>query len=256
MSDLSRKARVTAVKFTDARKGNSSSYSPRRFDYMLAGAGHLLILAIGLITFSSSAEAPSGGNEAIMVTMVTVASVSEISPAEITDPSEIQEEPTQISVPAEEPVEEEIVENPNVEEHPENPIEENLEEINNQQIPSEEIPIEDPPEEISADRDDFVSLSGEGLAGAGVPGPGTFESRVFNAVRRVYRTSVEPERSYRIILTVNPDGTTSIEVIRRSGTSAFDRAVENALTTAQIPPMPPGRRSPAVINIEFFGPEQ
>ncbi|MCD4702001.1 MAG: TonB C-terminal domain-containing protein [Candidatus Aegiribacteria sp.] len=246
MSDLSRKARVTAVKFTDVRKGDLSSYSPRRFDYILAGAGHLLILSIGLIAFSSSAEAPSGGDEAIMVKMVTVASVSEISPAEVTDPSEIQEEPTQISVSAEEPVEEEIIENPNVEEHPENPIEEN----------PEEILLENPPEEISADRDDFASLSGEGLAGAAAPGPGTFESRVFNAVRRVYRTSVEPERSYRIILTVNPDGTTSIEVIRRSGTSAFDRAVENALTTAQIPPMPPGRRSPAVINIEFFGPEQ
>lgn len=234
------------MRFTDTEERNSSRYSPRRIDYILAGAGHLLILAVGLITFSSSAEAPAGGDEAMMVTMVTAAYASEVSPAEITGPAGIQEEPITVSVPAEEPIEEEIIEEPDVEEHPENPVEENPEEIEHQEIPEE-----NPPEEQI-----FASVSGEGSAGTGAPGPGTFESRVFNAVRRGYRTSVEPERSYRIILTVNPDGTTSIEVIRKSGTSAFDRAVENALAMAQIPPMPPGRNSPAVINIEFIGLEQ
>lgn len=243
------------MRFTDSKGQNSSCYSIRRLDYILAGAGHLLILVVGLISFKGSAEVPAGGDEAMMVTMVTAASASEVSPAEITGPVEIQEEPIQVSVPAEEPVEEQIVEEPDVVEHPENPVEENPEEVDHQEIP-EETPQENPPEEIPAVEQNFASVSGEGSAGTGAPGPGTFESRVFNAVRRGYRTSVEPERSYRIILTVNPDGTTSIEVIRKSGTSAFDRAVENALAMAQIPPMPPGRNNPAVINIEFVGPEQ
>lgn len=239
------------MRFTDTEERNSSRYSPRRIDYILAGAGHLLILAVGLITFSSSAEAPAGGDEAMMVTMVTAAYASEVSPAEITGPSEIQEEPITVSVPAEEPIEEEIIEEPDVEEHPENPVEENPEEIEHQEIPEE-----NPTEEIPVDEQIFASVSGGGSAGTGAPGPGTFESRAFNAVRRGYRTSVEPERSYRIILTVYPDGTTSIEVVRKSGTSAFDRAVENALAMAQIPPMPPGRNNPAVINIEFIGLER
>lgn len=239
------------MKFTDSEERNSKSYSIRRIDYVLAGAGHLLILVIGLITFSSSAEAPAGGDEAMMVTMVTTASASEVSSAEITGPVGIQEEAIQVSIPAEEPIEEEIIEEPDVVEHTENPVEENPEEIEHREIPEE-----NPPEEIPVAEQNFASVSGGGSAGASAPGPGTFESRVFNAVRRGYRTSVEPERSYRIILTVNPDGTTGIEVIRKSGTSAFDRAVENALAIAQIPPMPPGRNDPAVINIEFVGPEQ
>ncbi len=221
------------MKFTDTEDHGSNRYSPRKLDYILAGAGHLIILVIGLITFSSSAQTPTGGDDAVMVTMITAASAEEISPAEITVPVEIPEEATSIQVPLEVPVEEEeVIEEPEIEEHPENPVEEN---------PGSE--------------EDFVSVTGGGSAGAGAPGPGTYESRVFNAVRREYRTSVEPERSYRIILTVDTDGTTTVEVIRKSGTSAFDRAVENALRIAQIPPMPPGRSSPAVINIEFIGPE-
>ncbi len=243
------------MKFTDTDERGSRRYSPRRLDYILAGAGHLLILAVGLLTFSSSAQTPAGGDDAIMVRMVTTASAEEVSPVEITGPSEIQEEPTHNLIPAEVPDEIEIIEELVVEEHPENPVEENPEEIDHQEIP-EEIPEENPPDETPDVDEGFVSVSGEGSAGAGAPGPGTYESRVFNAVRREYRTSVEPERSYRIILTVDPDGNTSIEVIRKSGTSAFDRAVENALAMAQIPPMPPGRSSPAVINIEFIGPEQ
>jgi len=242
------------VKFTDTDKRGSSRYSIRRLDYILAGAGHLLILVIGLITFSGSAQMPAGGDDAIMVRMVTAASAEEISPVEVTSPAEIQEEPTHNLIPVEEPDEVEIIEELIMEEHPENPIEENPEEIDQQVIP-EEIHEENPTEETPAVEEGFASVTGEGSAGVGAPGPGTYESRVFNAVRREYRTSVEPERSYRIILTVDPDGITHIEVIRKSGTSAFDRAVENALAMAQIPPMPPGRSNPAVINIEFIGPE-
>ena len=237
------------MKFTDTEDYGSNRYSPRRLDYILAGAGHLIILVIGLITFSSSAQTPTGGDDAIMVTMVSAASAEEVSPAEITAPVEIPDEATSVQVPLEVLVEEEVIEEPEIEEHPQDPVEENPEEIDLQEIP-EEIP-----EETPAIEEGFASVSGEGSAGAGAPGPGTYESRVFNAVRREYRTSVEPEQSYRIILTVDLDGTTSIEVIRKSGTSAFDRAVENALIMAQIPPMPPGRSNSAVINIEFIGAE-
>ena len=237
------------MKFTDTKKQDSSRYSLRRLDYILAGAGHLLILVIGLITFSSGAQTLAGGDDAIMVTMVSAASAEEVSPAEITGPVEIPEEEIEVLVPAEIPAPEEIIEEAEVEEHPENPVEENPEEI------PEEIPEVNPAEETNTVEEGFASVTGEGSTGSGAPGPGTYESRVFNAVRREYRTSVEPERSYRIILTVDPDGTTTIEVIRKSGTSAFDRAVENALSMAQIPPMPPGRSSPAVINIEFIGAE-
>ncbi len=237
------------MKFTDTQTQDTNSYSPRRLDYMLVGAGHLIILAIGLITFSSSAQTPTGGDDAIMVTMVTAASAEDISPAEITVPVEIPEEATGVQVS----IEEEVIEEPEIEEHPEDPVEENPE-VTPQETPAEENP-EEIIEETHAVEEGFASVTGEGSAGSGAPGPGTYESRVFNAVRREYRTSVEPQRSYRIILTVDPDGTTTVEVIRKSGTSAFDRAVENALSMAQIPPMPPGRSNPAVINIEFIGPE-
>jgi len=244
------------VKFTDTDKQESKRYSIRRLDFILAGAGHLLILVIGLIAFSSSAQTPSGGDDAIMVTMVTAASAEDVAPSEITAPAEITapvevaEEAIQELVPAEIP-EEEIIEELEVEEHPEDPVEEHPEEVDQQEIPVEL----NPAEETFPVEEGFASVTGEGSAGTGAPGPGTYESRVFNAVRREYRTSAEPEQSYRIIMTVEPDGTTSIEVIRKSGTSAFDRAVENALAMAQIPPMPPGRSNSAVINIEFIGAE-
>ncbi len=257
MSDLSRKAWALPVKFTDAGKRDSNRYSLRRFDFILAGAGHLLILAVGLIAFSSRAEVPAGDGDAMMVTMVSAASASGAVPAEAVGHSEIEEAVAVIPEEIEEIQEEVIIEEVLPEEIQENP--ENPDEIEPQEIPEEipeEIPSENLQEEIPAADETFASVSGGGSAGAGAPGPGTYESRVFNAVRRGYRTSVAPERSYRIILTVNTDGSTTTEIIRKSGTSAFDRAVENALVMAQIPPMPPGRNSPAVINIEFLGPEQ
>ena len=227
------------MKFTDSRTFERKSYLLSRRDVIFVIAGHVLILVVGLITSSSSIIVPPDGGDAIMVNMVTLTS------------NEMTSSPPDIVHPAENPVEV--------------AIEVSVPEVTEEQIPDpvEEVPEEQPLDEVheesevqeSVEASEFVSVSGEGAAGSGAPGPGTYESRVFNAVRRGYRTSVEPERSYRVILIVNPDGTSEIEVVRKSGTSAFDRAVENALSRAQIPPMPPGRNIPAIINIEFLGPE-
>ena len=227
------------MKFTDIRQGERNSYSLRRRDVIFVIAGHVLLLVVGLITSSSSIMPPPGGGDAIMVSMVTLTS------------NEMASSPPDIVHPAENPVE--IA------------IEVSVPEVTEEQIPEpveeavEEQPLDEAHEESEAqdpvEASEFVSVSGEGEVGSGAPGPGTYESRVFNAVRRGYRTSVEPEMSYRVILIINPDGTSEIEVVRKSGTSAFDRAVESALSRAQIPPMPPGRNTPAIINIEFLGPE-
>jgi len=75
----------------------------------------------------------------------------------------------------------------------------------------------------------------------------------FSAIRRNFRTSVQPQQSFRIELTVSPDGTVSVDTLRQSGVDAFDRAVEHALAVASIPPFPQGRTSPAVLRIEFLG---
>lgn len=234
------------MKFTDSRPAEGSRYFIRKRDIILAGAGHLLVLVIGMITFSGSTLAPSGGGDAILVRMVTLASPDMTSSSsEIPHPVE---NPVEVEVETTGP---EIIEEPQEEQIPD-PVEEI--EIPEEQ-PQHELPEETHPEDARDEAGDFTSLSGEGAAGAGAPGPGTYESRVFNAVRREYRTSVEPERSYRVILTVNIDGSTEIEVVRKSGISAFDRAVENALSRAQIPPIPPGRNTSAVISIEFLGPE-
>jgi len=99
----------------------------------------------------------------------------------------------------------------------------------------------------------FSSVSSSGEAGTGAPGPATYEGRVFAAIRRNFRTSVQPGQSYQIELTVEPDGSVRVDTIRTSGTDAFDRAVEHALTSASIPPFPQGRTSPAVLRIEFLG---
>jgi TonB family protein len=98
-------------------------------------------------------------------------------------------------------------------------------------------------------------VGSEGEAGSGAPGPASYEGRVFSAIRRNFRTSVNPSQSYRISFTVNTDGTHTYEVIRTSGDSGFDRAVTHALNSASIPPIPPGRTSPVNLQIEFFGPE-
>lgn len=244
------------MKFSDHQPVRGKDYSPRKMDYVLVGAGHVLLLLIGAVTFSSSASTLTGGEDAMMVRMVSLSSPSESFQEEISVPEEVQEE---VSVPEE--VQEEAVIPEEVEENPEELTEEvTVPEETPEEIPEEvqETP-EETPEEVQEETPEnsgsFAAVNSQGEAGAGAPGPGTYESRVFNAVRRGYRTSVTPQQSYRVILTVHPDGSTDVQVVRRSGISAFDRAVENALATAQIPPMPPGRSSPAVINIEFLGPE-
>ena len=182
--------------------------------------------------------------------LLLLSKVTEItsSPPDIGHPAENPAEAaTVISIP--EVHEEQIIDPQETEDQTSDQVEEVVE------VQPEHENHEESEAQDSMEASEFVSVSGEGEAGSGAPGPGTYESRVFNAVRRGYRTSVEPDRSYRVILTVNPDGTSEIEVVRKSGTSAFDRAVESALSRAQIPPMPPGRNAPAIINIEFLGPE-
>ncbi len=237
------------MKFTDSRPFERKSYFLSRRDVIFVIAGHVLILVVGLITSSSSIIVPPGGGDAIMVNMVTLTSNEMTSsPPDIVHPAENPAEVAiEVSVP--EVTEEQIIDPQETEEQIPDPVEDVPEEQPLDEA-HEESEVQDPVE-----ASEFVSVSGEGAAGSGAPGPGTYESRVFNAVRRGYRTSVEPERSYRVILIVNPDGTSEIEVVRKSGTSAFDRAVESALSRAQIPPMPPGRNIPAIINIEFLGPE-
>ena len=236
------------TEFTDHGPLRGGEKKVVRRDYLFSAGGHVLLVILGLITFSGVAASLPKGDDAISVTMVTMDPESPVR----TEPEDVPEEvlppeetPEEVPVQPEETPEEVPVQ---PEETPEDVPEETP-------VQPEETPVENPPVEVQPANSNFASLTGSGTAGAGVPGPGTYESRVFNAVRRGFRTSVEPDRSYRIVLTVNRDGSTSVEVVRDSGTSAFDRAVENALTLAQIPPMPPGRTNPVVLNIEFFGPE-
>lgn len=227
------------MKFTDSRPLDKNKYFIRRRDILYVGVGHVLVLMVGLITSSSSIMAPPGSGDAIMVNMITVTSNEMISSS------------PEAGHPVENPVEVAIEES--VTEVLEDQIPDHVEEVIEEQ-PLHEDQMESQGQD-SVEASEFVSVSGEGTTGSGAPGPGTYESRVFNAIRRGYRTSVGPERSYRVIFTVHPDGSSEIEVVRKSGTSAFDRAVESALSRAQIPPMPPGRSVPAIINIEFLGPE-
>ena len=249
---------MTELSFNERQPGSKQDHGPRKLDYVLAGAGHLLIILAGSIAFSSAAGTMTGGEDAMMVSMVTVRSEVQGPSGETVVPEEVQEE-----IPEE--VQEEVVVPEEVQEEvviPEEVQEEIPEEVQEEVVVPEEVQEETPeeiPEEVQEESTmpagGYASVSSQGDAGAGAPGPGTYESRVFNAVRRGYRTSVSPLRSYRMVLTIFPDGSRQVEVVRRSGTAAFDRAVENALATAQIPPMPPGRSEPAVISIEFLGPE-
>jgi len=218
----------------------------------------VLLVILGLISFGGGSPVVPMGDGAVAVSMISLdpQSTTRLSP-DIRPPEEMPEEAVQ---PPEE-MPEEVVEQP--EEIPEEvvaPPEEIPEEVPEENPvesvePPIETPAENPPQEVQSSAPEYATLSGSGTAGAGMPGPGTYESRVFNAIRRGFRTSVEPDRSYRIVLTILPDGTREVQTVRTSGITAFDRAVENALELAQIPPMPPGRDDPVVIQIEFLGPE-
>lgn len=227
---------------------------PERKDFLLSAAIHgslLLVLVIAGIIASSKATLPMGGGEFVSVQMVVLDSGDTPSEA-------VQEE---LSTPVEETQETnfleevvEILEEMPVEETPveENPVEENPVE----ETPVEETPVEETPSETTqVQSSQFIGVGSQGEAGAGAPGPASYEGRVFSAIRRNFRTSVVPSQSYRINFTVNLDGTHSYSVIRESGDSSFDRAVTHALNSASIPPVPPGRTQPVQLSIEFFGPD-
>ena len=252
------------MKFSDAQNVSRKDYGPRKKDFLLVGAGHLIVLLLGFVTFSGRATVPTGGEDAVMVQMVNLQPRSAVTQENVHEdevqeavenPAEDEAQQVQEAVVVEESEEtEEVQEQEDTSDPEETEDEEDIQQV--QETPDQEAQQEDQQQEEPSTSDVYSAVGSQGTAGAGAPGPGTYESRVFNAVRRGYRTSVQPENSYRVVLTVNIDGSTDIEVIRKSGTAAFDRAVENALDNARIPPMPPGRTSPAVVRIEFVGPER
>jgi TonB family protein len=206
----------------------------------ISAAGHLAVLLLAVLLAGSTGARPvPGGGDAVTVEMVTL---REPRP----EPAE-QEEHNAPEEAAEQPVEE-VAEQPVEVDEPGELMEEPPEET---EEPSEE--VEEPAEQVPEPSYSGVGASGE--AAGEVPGPATYESRVFGAIRRHFRTSIRPEQSYRIVFTVNPDGTTGWEVVRSSGTAAFDRAVEHALAMANVPPPPPGRTRPTIVRIEFLGPD-
>ncbi len=251
--------------WTDKRRkaGDGSRRGPGRLEVLLSAAGHVTLLVLGLVTFTSSASPPQGGEGGISVSMVTVEPPGAAAPDDgrhMPEPPEVEPEeaPEEERVPSpEESVEPE--EAPQEEPLPEESVEPEEapqeEPLPEESVEPEEAPQEEPlPEVPAVEPAGYASVGSQGGAGAGAPGPGTYESRVFNAIRRNFRTSVEPGSTYRMIFTVHPDGRTEVETVRTSGTAAFDRAVENAIAMASIPPMPPGRTAPVTLRIEFTGP--
>jgi len=218
-----------------------------RKSLVLSAAGHagIILLAV-ILSASRGPQAPTGG-DAIWVDVVTVEGPS-APPAHV-------EQASQEVAPENPPVE--AQETPEVQAPPDTASAQARETPPDTTVQRPENPeVQHPEVENPAPPESFASVTSGGEAGTGSPGPATYEGRVFAAIRRNFRTSVQPEHSYRIEFTVNPDGTTGVETIRRSGVDAFDRAVEHALAVASIPPFPQGRTSPAVLRIEFLGPEQ
>ncbi len=204
-----------------------------------SAAVHVILIMLALLVSDRKSIPMYLGGNAVTVEMVTLA-----PPDAVVSETLVEESPVTVEeiVEVVEAVEETAVEENPVEETSvmENPVDEN---------PVEETavdPVQSP---------EFISVGSEGEAGSGAPGPATYEARVFNAIRRNFRTSVQPGQSYRVRFVVNTDGTVDCETLRQSGEPAFDRAVEHAITMASIPPVPPGRAGSVVLNIEFFGPE-
>ena len=218
----------------------------QRRDMIISGAIHggiLLLLVLAGLFFRGENTIPMGGGEFVTVEMIVLDQGD--------TPSEAVEEAVE-ETPVEETPVEEVIEEP-VEEI-EEPVEEIDEPVEEVTEPVEE--VEQPVEEVEvASSQEFISVGSQGEAGSGAPGPASYEGRVFSAIRRNFRTSVNPPQSYRITYTVNLDGSTSYQVIRNSGDSGFDRAVTHALNSASIPPMPPGRTQPVQLSIEFLGPD-
>lgn len=217
--------------------------SHSRGDFYMSAGIHtgilLLLILVGLIA-GSKETIPMGGGEFVSVEMIVLDTGD--SPAEI-----VQED----VIPETEEAQEEVIE----------VIEESVEsemEVEETQEVEEVIPeqVEEVQQETTSPQStDFIGVGSEGEAGSGAPGPASYEGRVFSAIRRNFRTSVNPSQSYRISFTVNLDGSHSHEVVRTSGDNGFDRAVTHALNSASIPPIPPGRTSPVNLQIEFFGPD-
>lgn len=242
------------MKFTD-KKASPETAGLKGSNVIISVALHIIVIALGLIAFSGSAAQPMGGDEIISVDMVVLSEAPvELNPTHTADP--VAEPPEEVVPDIQEPVEpatavEEVVEEtieeppeitPEPEIHPE-PPEETVQPEETPELAETELP-----EETSTG---FATIEATGSAGGGVPGPGTYESRVFNAIRRGFRTSLKPEQTYRVIVTVSPSGVLSYETLRNSGVSGFDRAVRNALAIAQIPPNV--SRTVVTINIEFEG---
>jgi outer membrane biosynthesis protein TonB len=192
------------------------------------------------------------GGDAIWVDVVTLDPGASSSPSEVSQPDDPVEDLTQIEETN--PVEDVAPDTASVQ----TDTPPDTASVEPQENPQENPAETTQPEDVQPDnpQSQYVSVGASGEAGAGAPGPATYEGRVFSAIRRNFRTSVQPPQSYRIEFTVNTDGSTDLETIRTSGDAAFDRAVEHALAVAQIPPFPPGRTSPAVLRIEFLGTDQ
>lgn len=232
-----------------------------------AGVLVLIILA-GLLMNSGPAPVIMGGGSMVSVEMVVLDPLSdsgspqhvpaEVEPVQVEEtvqiPELIQElMESRVLEPAEmEPAEVEPVETQPVEVQPAEvqPAEVQPAEVQ----PAEVQPVQTQPAEVQPSGQ-FVTIGSSGEAGAGAPGPASYEGRVFAAIRRNFVTSTDPPNTYRIHFTVNLDGTYRYDVVRQSGNAAFDRAVEHALATANIPPVPPGRTNPVRLSIEFLGPE-
>jgi len=203
----------------------------------------VLMIVAGLIMNSGPAPVIMGGGSMVSVEMVVLDSESNPgNPGNVaTEAGDTQVEEA-VQVPE---LIQELMETTEVE-----PVEVEPVEVQ----PVEVQPAEVQPAEVQP-AGQFVTIGSSGEAGTGAPGPASYEGRVFAAIRRNFVTSTDPPDTYRIHFTVNLDGTYRYEVVRQSGNSAFDRAVEHALETANIPPMPPGRTTPVRLSIEFLGPE-
>lgn len=223
----------------------------------------VLIILAGLLMHSGPAPVIMGGGSMVSVEMVVLDPLSDSGspqhvPAEV-EPVQV-EETVQIPELIQELMESRVVEPAEIEPAEVEPVE--IEPVETQPAeiqpaetqPAETQPVEVQPAEVQP-AGQFVTVGSSGEAGAGAPGPASYEGRVFAAIRRNFVTSTDPPDTYRIHFTVNTDGTHRYEVVRQSGSPAFDRAVEHALETANIPPMPPGRTTPVRLSIEFLGPE-
>ncbi len=246
------------MKFTD-KKLDTETPMFKRSNVILSITGHVIVIVLGLVTFSGSAvQPPIGGDSVINVDMITLAppqpmqeseQVVESTPEPVEEVAPEVQEPVEPPAAAEEQVEE-VIEEPPAEVIPEEP---QVEPVQEPVEHPEEDPVTPESETQVEPSENYATIEATGSAGGGVPGPGSYESRVFNAIRRGFRTSLKPEQTYLVIVTVSAEGVLSYETVRDSNVAGFDRAVENALAIAGIPPN--NLRRVYTIPIEFKGVE-